>query len=1234
MAKRSVFSSAITRKRSVFPGRRKRKEEEGEIGVTPEDQERRDVLDETERMAREASLRRAGVVQQRQVQRAETLGVPEPEEFRRVSEQPLPQRPTIPEEAIRRGKESFKRFKATTGAIREEPRAFGRGIIQGAMQAPRQIAELSAKPGRIAKEAVLEYPARFGGALALKERGEKEYTPRSRIEKFIMGDRTIKALGVEEKDMLESLGISPETAQRIGMPLAIGLGALDVLPIGKGAKRIPKGVEKLLNLAKKAKTADKFKDSIIRDAPILVRELDTLKKSKISADELFKMASEAPVKPLAKPIAKKPKEVSEIKPTKLVTKKPELPIEPKRAGQNLTPTVIKGDSFVLGEGKLIQPTTKELKDIQKIKIKATKQEVKNAEIAKKKAERLVIRQQKIRTEAMKNINRQRGNTNVIIKSLKKRNLSDEDISNIVLEDGTKLIDTVKVKRNPDKSLASVITKPQIDDLKRNYTGKSPERWVRKYSVARVGEKTGDLAQIYELPQVYFERKGLGNIYDTIINEGERAGEAMKTEFIKKFKKANLFKEGGWFTADRFKLSRKEADKIGKYYLSRQNKGYDVSIKNLSSKERKFVEIFDSVIKETEPRFYEVAKKSGKTPGKVEKYAPIMTKDDIVRIDQEAGTMDFITRKHPAFFSTKERAKKVPRDFYETDYRKVASRWLDGITKFNTTGDVAPDIKYLLDSEQFKGIINPKDYEIISEWFQKTLTPQIPRTKAGKSVNFVSRLLRKTSAMASLGLNYGSVVKQALTQIPLTIVAKAPPKFKSEFAKAFKISVKDLPSLTSRKGNIAIQDLQGSIGRIFTGPLTKFDKMNAQVSLNRLLDKEYGKYLKQSAKITPETQAIIQKKAQDTLDLWYGGMVSTGQRPEAFRSEVGKFINMFIYPLTSQLNGFYRHIYKAKGVKNFQSVAEVAVAATSIAYLEQVISNLSTKWSDEKEMTSDVLQSLLGNIPILGQLAWSFRMENDLQISPGITGISNLLRKTREISKGETGLDEGVLAFAEVMGLPKQVRRTKEGMEIINEGGIKDKKGKMLAPVKEVDEQMRAILRGKYGSMAAKDWIRNIGEKKENRRWFVPQVEFLQNGDYDRKAELYKQFTPEEQKELRSYLSEAQQKKLDKVFIGEKAENIWDEIGNIPTNEQDRKIDAIEDDKIFKAVASLQREKESGITRSEKELKNKSVKNRAKIIFEEFERRGRNKEYINDLIDKNVLTIAVENEIIDKYEDIF
>jgi hypothetical protein len=788
------------------------------------------------------------------------------------------------------------------------------------------------------------------------------------------------------------------------------------------------------------------------------------------------------------------------------------------------PALIQGDTFVLGQSKFTTPTQKELRENLKNEIKATKQEIKNAEIAQQKATKLDAKQQKIRQEAIQNIQKHtRGNTENSIAQFKKRGLSDEDIENIILEDGTKLVDTVKIKRNADGSLSSVIKKSDIAEIKSKYSDEIPkQKWEKKSMLVEGIEIPIKAAKSIELPYAFFERKGLSNIYDRVIQSG-RDAEVLKSRFIQKFKDAGLFKEGGWFTADRFNLSKNEADGVAKYYLSRQGKGKEISITELSQKGRKFVEIFDSIIKETEERFFEVAKKLGKNPGKVENYAPLMTADDIKLIDQ-GGSMDWLFRNHPAFFSLKERAKQVPLELYEKDYRRVAIRWMDSITQFLNYGETTNDIKYLVNSDDFKNIIKEQDWQTISDWLRNITTPESPSSLGGQSLNALSRLLRKGVALGSLGLNYASVLKQALTQVPILVIEKTLPKFKSNYAKAFGINVADLPSLTKRRGDIAISDLQGKIGRIFTGALTQFDKKNAQISLNALLDKEYNKFLKEGVEISPEIQKVIEKKAQDTLDMWYGGFFK-GQRPEAFRKELGNFILMFLYPLTSQLNGFYRHIATSKGFGGTaKATAEVLAAVTAIAYMEQAIENLTFEWSDAKGMAKDVLLSMSGNIPIIGNIAYSIANETEFTISPALGNISNILIN---LGKGE---NEKVLwSLASTLGLPKQIKRINEGMQIMEDGRITDNDGKMLAPVQDTMELVRSFLRGKYGSIAAQDWVRNIGEKSEDRRWFVPQVEFLQNGDYGRKAQLYRQFSVEEQKELRGYLSEEQQKKLDKAL---------------------------------------------------------------------------------------------------------
>jgi hypothetical protein len=876
--------------------------------------------------------------------------------------------------------------------------------------------------------------------------------------------------------------------------LGILTDAVGILPMGKltkagtpALKTFLKGADDIGDISRVLKQAG-FADDVIADyAPRLakttkVTEIDTLVKA-----------------------------MDKVQSTTMVS-------ETIGESRNL-PAVIQGKTFTLGTTETTQPSIKELKKVHKDEIKATKKEIKNAEIAKKKAEKLEAGQKKIRQEAIEKINRFRGNTENIKAELKSKNLSDEDIANIILEDGTKLEDVVKIKRNSDKSLATVITKKEIDDIAKNYTDKiSPQKWQKKSMLVDGVEVPIKLARSIELPIIYFERKGLSQISDPIIQAG-RDAEKQKQLFLKKFKDAGLFKEGGWLTADRFTLSKNEAKGVSMYYLGRQGKTKAIPLTDLSENSRKFVEIFDSIIKETEERFFETAKKMGKTPGKVENYAPLMTSKDIKLVD-EGGAMDWLFRNHPSFFSLKERVKKAPLEVYEMDYREVVARWLQGVTDFLNYGETTNHLKYLVNSDQFKGIVKEQDWQIISKWLQDITTPEKPASTGGQALNSLSKLLRKGTAIGSLGLNYATIVKQALTQIPLSIIEKSPPKLKSEYAKAFGINVADLPSITKRSGDIAISDLQGKIGRVFTGGITKFDRINAQASLNALLDKEYTKFLKEGVDITPETQKLIEKRAQDTLDMWYGGFFK-GQRPEAFRKELGNFILMFLYPLTSQLNGFYRAVYKAKGWNKAVVGAEVLASATAIAYLEQVIENLSPQWSDEKGMTQDVLLSLTGNLPVVGNVAYSIVNEKEFNVSPALGNISNIIKNIGQDDKGRV-----VWNVAETFGLPKQIRRIKEGLEIMEEGGITDNEGKMLAPVQDAMELVRSFLRGKYGSQASQDWVRNIGEKSKNRRWFVTEVEFLQNGDYNRKAELYLEFDEATQKELKEFLSENQQKKLD------------------------------------------------------------------------------------------------------------
>ncbi len=748
--------------------------------------------------------------------------------------------------------------------------------------------------------------------------------------------------------------------------------------------------------------------------------------------------------------------------------------------------------------------------------------------------KLVDRQVKRGKQALESVGKQRGNTERIISDLKRRGVSPTEIDNIILENGERLVDTVKVKREINGVLSAIITKKDLAKIEQAVKGLNlAQKWIPTKTTVQKIQSAGRTSRLailnyYELPQLFFDRTGLREPFYDPIRQARRNASQMKTDIFNRFVDAGLMKRQGWFTADRFTISKKESEDVGRYLLTRQDKVKGVNERELSDltpKAKKWVKMFDDVIEESEPRFRKVAELNGKNPGVVENYAPLMTNDDF-KLAQEMGDLDFIFRKHPAFFSLKQRAEEVPFAMYELDYRKVAIRWIDQIANFNHLGEVGVQVKYLANSQEFKDIAGDRIFNTVNKWLQDTFNPQV--------LSDAERLLRvgrQAQSIASLGLNIGSVVKQTLSIVPLTIIEKAPPKLKSKFARDFGINVRDLPSITERKGNASIMDMQEGFRKATVGALTRADQKVAQVELNALLDKNYRQLLKDGASkdLSPEQQALVLKQAQDTLDMWMGGMTPE-QLPRAFRTELGKIVNMFIMPLTSQLNGFIFSVAKAKGLAKPEKIAEVLAGAVIIAYLEQVITNMSVNWSNAREMVNDTLASLAGNIPIISQIVFALRTDQPVSPSPLASAVGRLAQQSSKAFKDQADAIDVTFAALELFpGIPKQIRRTVEGVEIAIEGGIRDKNGKLLAPVRGTDEQVRAFIRGKYGTIATQDWIRNIGVKTEQREWFVPEVEFLQNGDYTRKAQLFRTFDKETQEELRVELTEGQLKKLDKAL---------------------------------------------------------------------------------------------------------
>ena len=95
-------------------------------------------------------------------------------------------------------------------------------------------------------------------------------------------------------------------------------------------------------------------------------------------------------------------------------------------------------------------------------------------------------------------------------------------------------------------------------MTKSYAEEIPkQKWEKRSILAEGIEVPIKAAKSIELPYVWFERKGLSALHDPVIKAG-RDAEVMKTQFTQRFKDVGLFKEGGWFTADRFNLSKSES----------------------------------------------------------------------------------------------------------------------------------------------------------------------------------------------------------------------------------------------------------------------------------------------------------------------------------------------------------------------------------------------------------------------------------------------------------------------------------------------------------------------------------------------------------------------------------------------------------------------------------------------------------------------------------------------------
>lgn len=860
-------------------------------------------------------------------------------------------------------------------------------------------------------------------------------------------EEALRGAKVEAKEFVKD--ISPERSEAVeslsGFIKRNELGLRSVFGLKKSGKGVLTdflektdlpSLSKIIKNTKESKTksnllreisflkanVDEFSDEAFREAVSLRRETSQPKvvadQGKQSISQSDQLVSKAKPRQESKPTA----EVKKVSSNKSIARK-------SKEGKSISPAVIKRQA----EKRGIDISRTEMVEIEKEFVKQSLGTV-------------------------------RGSMSNFIKRMKNTHgVSDEVISATEFR-GVPIEDIVKVKREKNGLVSTMITKPQLKKIVADFKGKMPKKeWINKNSwkgrSIRAARASGDIVRGFEVPQVMFDRLGLSDeIYRPIRWNGERVAMDMKTKFHEKIEPVTT-------------LSKKESEIMWEHMAARQGK--KVRPRPLTPKIEKAIKAFDDVVDITSPDFYRVADKMGLDVGRVDDYAPLYTSDDLLILEDVTPNLDFVVRKHPAFGSLKARVENVPLSFYEKDYRKVAQKFVEKVSDFITIGDQVVDVKYLVDSDEFLNIVGRRNQGSIQDWIKNVTTGSIAQTDLGKTIEAGSRALRKGVGRSILGASITSALKQPLSLVNTLIVEGRLPRFKKG------IDLKTA-SLAERRGQIAIADMNGKIDKTLFWGLQNIDKVSARAELGSAWNAQLKKLGRTSDELTDIERTYMMNIVQDQVDLMFGGMTSA-QIPPIMRSEIGKLFTSFISPLNSQLNFYFKKIANEQGIKKVKMGARVASAMVTIAYLEQAITKMSFNWTDEEGMKDDVLHSLAGNVPMLGSLVYAISTGQAYQPIAAISHVSNFFVTASKWDEGNKTDQDMAFAFAELMGFPQQIERTYTGTQSALEGVVKTKSGKVIARIDGIPENIRAVLRGNYNVKSVREHFRKKDLRTERNK---------------------------------------------------------------------------------------------------------------------------------------------------------
>lgn len=627
----------------------------------------------------------------------------------------------------------------------------------------------------------------------------------------------------------------------------------------------------------------------------------------------------------------------------------------------------------------------------------------------------------------------RGNIDKILDRLQGLGIREDVIKSAKIANKYPLNSSVKVKREPNGEISAVIDKGLIANIKNSLKIKPSEfkKFFTKNSFQNLKRELKNTINEFAVPQVWMERLGLKeHLYDPI-RQGSR--DAQNLESIYKAQAREVLKP----------LSRQERYQITDFFATKQGMIKElkeagikpVSFNDLNEKQKSFIVWWDKFRKEIEPQIIELSRLSGEEMKPIEWYFPMLSKRNQVHAGG-AQLSDLNVRKNPLFRSLLEREEGVPYSTKARDAWDQVDSYIHGATRFLEVGKRSTKIKYLINSDQFKEIFGfqpnkgkhgrwetPEGADIynqITDWFKESISPT--QLNVG-TFNKLAAFLRKSAYRSGLGWNPRTIAKQATSYIDMAIGEGMAPE--SEMVK--QLSKQGFASVSERIPDITIGDMQGKVDRNLLGGIALTDKYFANKGFRGLLSKELNLIKEQKGKINNKDIRKAIRNVSDNIDLAMGG-VTPEQRPKIYKTELGKLGLMFTSTMNSRLQWYLKQTVSGINNKDAAKLAKIGTAFIMSSYAEMAINDLAFKDKDTKTTVKKLISNVGGNIPLLGSLIFMIQSGGQYEPIAAYKSLKDAIQASGQALSGDDSPGQAVWSWLEAAGLPKQIRRTTEGVE--------------------------------------------------------------------------------------------------------------------------------------------------------------------------------------------------------------